>query len=462
MSEGGSQRPGGPGKKRAAALQIELPCASLDDVRAKHPELRSRRFLARTKDVKPLDTVIRLELKLAGGAPCLRATSVVERVQTEPEPAMTLWLLAADDSGRELIAWMGGTPPPILKEATSEAPKAEPAAPPPPPSASAPLDEDSELVDPLSAFEAAAAAADRLAQEPDKPKVPPPPSPPQPKTAPPPARAAPAPAPKTGPPVAAKSPPPAPSTTPAPPAAKSPPAPPPAKAPPPVPPPRPQKLGTVKIVSRAVPAQRAEPEPAPPEPTDAEAGFAEDSAPADDVSQAAVRTEPPAPEAEFDWTTTPAAPADATSGVDPWGEPEAPAESAAPAEPPQTAANDDRPRNVPPPRPQSRRPAPPPLPRPTLGPVQSAPAADAAPEIVDDVIPERPAGPRKGPIIGIDLGTTNSCAAVVKEGKAFIVPSREGYNTIPSVVAMSDKGKLLVGHPARGQMLINPKNTVYG
>ena len=42
MSDGGSQRPGGPGKKRASALQLELPCATLDDVRARHPELRSR------------------------------------------------------------------------------------------------------------------------------------------------------------------------------------------------------------------------------------------------------------------------------------------------------------------------------------------------------------------------------------------------------------------------------------
>jgi molecular chaperone DnaK len=147
---------------------------------------------------------------------------------------------------------------------------------------------------------------------------------------------------------------------------------------------------------------------------------------------------------------------------DPWMEPEAAPARAVPAQPPERAANDDDARNVPPSPPASRRPAPPPLPRPTLGPVQSAPAAEAAPEIVEDVVPERPAGPRKGPIIGIDLGTTNSCAAVVKEGKAFIIPSREGYNTIPSVVAMSDKGKLLVGHPARGQMLINPKNTVYG
>ncbi len=68
----------------------------------------------------------------------------------------------------------------------------------------------------------------------------------------------------------------------------------------------------------------------------------------------------------------------------------------------------------------------------------------------------------KGPVIGIDLGTTNSCAAVVKNGKPFVIPSREGYNTIPSIVALNDKNKLIIGHPAKGQMLTNPRNTVYG
>jgi len=51
---------------------------------------------------------------------------------------------------------------------------------------------------------------------------------------------------------------------------------------------------------------------------------------------------------------------------------------------------------------------------------------------------------------------------VVKDGKSFIIPSREGYSTIPSVVALNDKGKVFVGHAAKGQLLINPRNTVYG
>ena len=81
---------------------------------------------------------------------------------------------------------------------------------------------------------------------------------------------------------------------------------------------------------------------------------------------------------------------------------------------------------------------------------------------VDELPPATRTGKPSGPVIGIDLGTTNSCAAVVKDGKPFVIPSREGYNTIPSVVALSDKGKLMVGHPARSQLLINPRNTVYG
>jgi molecular chaperone DnaK len=65
-------------------------------------------------------------------------------------------------------------------------------------------------------------------------------------------------------------------------------------------------------------------------------------------------------------------------------------------------------------------------------------------------------------MIGIDLGTTNACAAYVKKGKPTVIPSREGYNTIPSIVAYNDKGRFIVGHPAKGQLLINPRNTVVG
>jgi molecular chaperone DnaK len=484
MSEGGSQRPGGLGKKRAAALQIELPCATLDEVRAKHPELRSRRFLVRTKDVKPLDTVIKLEVKLTGGAHCLRGTAVVERVEPEPEPGMTLWLLAADDAGRELIAWMGGSPPPVLKEAAPGPGRtAETTAPQPPsPGENAAQtsasqgspDDESDLVDAFTAFEAVAAAADRAAEEPARPaearkaadeprkapkktKAPPSPPPPPKAAPPPPAKADDPPAAKPAPPPPAKAEPPPAKPAPPRPAKGASPPPPPKQAAPPAPPPRSQRLGSVKLVTRAVPAEPVE--PGSPE-TESPVPEAEASAAplewSGDEPPAAANTDEAAQAIPDDPWGQPEAPP-----AEPWGEPESPPPPPAPSAAP-PPASDDRARKVPPSPPPSRRPAPPPLPRPTLGPVQLAPAAEAAPEIVEDVIPERPAGPRTGPIIGVDLGTTNSCAAVVKDGKAFIIPSREGYNTIPSVVALSDKGKLLVGHPARGQMLINPRNTVYG
>ncbi|MBI5070689.1 MAG: TIGR02266 family protein [Deltaproteobacteria bacterium] len=64
--------------------------------------------------------------------------------------------------------------------------------------------------------------------------------------------------------------------------------------------------------------------------------------------------------------------------------------------------------------------------------------------------------------VGIDLGTTNSCVAVAEGGKARVLASRQGWSTIPSVVAYDAHGRLLVGHPARAQMVVNPRDTVYG
>jgi molecular chaperone DnaK len=65
-------------------------------------------------------------------------------------------------------------------------------------------------------------------------------------------------------------------------------------------------------------------------------------------------------------------------------------------------------------------------------------------------------------VVGIDLGTTNSCVAVADGEGARVLASREGWSTIPSVVAFDSHGRLLVGHPARAQMVVNPRNTVYG
>ena len=65
-------------------------------------------------------------------------------------------------------------------------------------------------------------------------------------------------------------------------------------------------------------------------------------------------------------------------------------------------------------------------------------------------------------IVGIDLGTTNSCVAIAEGGKARVLESKQGYRTLPSVVAYDAQGRLLVGQPARAQMVVNPRQTVYG
>ncbi len=64
-------------------------------------------------------------------------------------------------------------------------------------------------------------------------------------------------------------------------------------------------------------------------------------------------------------------------------------------------------------------------------------------------------------VIGIDLGTTNSCVAVYENGEAKIIPNKEGKNTTPSVVAFTDKGEVLIGDPAKRQAITNPEKTLY-
>ena len=63
-------------------------------------------------------------------------------------------------------------------------------------------------------------------------------------------------------------------------------------------------------------------------------------------------------------------------------------------------------------------------------------------------------------IIGIDLGTTNSCVSVLEGGKPVIIPNAEGGRTTPSVIAFSKNGERLVGELARRQAVTNPDGTV--
>src|SRR3989338_10759264 len=65
-------------------------------------------------------------------------------------------------------------------------------------------------------------------------------------------------------------------------------------------------------------------------------------------------------------------------------------------------------------------------------------------------------------IIGIDLGTTNSCVAVMEGGKPRVIENAEGARTTPSIVAYTKDGQILVGASAKRQAVTNPLDTFYG
>ncbi|MEL6924668.1 MAG: Hsp70 family protein, partial [Bacteroidota bacterium] len=65
-----------------------------------------------------------------------------------------------------------------------------------------------------------------------------------------------------------------------------------------------------------------------------------------------------------------------------------------------------------------------------------------------------------GKIIGIDLGTTNSCVAVMEGNEPVVIPNDEGRRTTPSVIAFLDNGERKVGDPAKRQAITNPQRTI--
>jgi molecular chaperone DnaK len=66
-----------------------------------------------------------------------------------------------------------------------------------------------------------------------------------------------------------------------------------------------------------------------------------------------------------------------------------------------------------------------------------------------------------GKIIGIDLGTTNSCVAVLDGGEPKVIENAEGDRTTPSIIAYTNEGETLVGQPAKRQAVTNPNNTLF-
>ncbi|WP_156502385.1 Hsp70 family protein, partial [Oleiphilus sp. HI0067] len=66
-----------------------------------------------------------------------------------------------------------------------------------------------------------------------------------------------------------------------------------------------------------------------------------------------------------------------------------------------------------------------------------------------------------GKIIGIDLGTTNSCVSVLDGDQAKVIENAEGDRTTPSIIAFADDNETLVGQPAKRQAVTNPANTLF-
>ena len=64
-------------------------------------------------------------------------------------------------------------------------------------------------------------------------------------------------------------------------------------------------------------------------------------------------------------------------------------------------------------------------------------------------------------IIGIDLGTTNSCVAIMEGSQAKVLENAEGARTTPSVVAFTEENEKLIGQPAKRQAVTNPENTLF-
>merc|ERR1719337_464986 len=70
-------------------------------------------------------------------------------------------------------------------------------------------------------------------------------------------------------------------------------------------------------------------------------------------------------------------------------------------------------------------------------------------------------GMASGDVVGIDLGTTNSCVAVMEGSTPKVIENSEGMRTTPSIVSMTSDGQRLVGVPAKRQAVTNPENTVF-
>ncbi|HSI05393.1 MAG TPA: Hsp70 family protein, partial [Myxococcota bacterium] len=96
-------------------------------------------------------------------------------------------------------------------------------------------------------------------------------------------------------------------------------------------------------------------------------------------------------------------------------------------------------------------------------PSATPPTAPGAPvSRIDTLAPDKTPARMDGIVVGIDLGTVNSCVAIVQDGRPRVIKSKRGYETIPSVVYVGTDRNILVGHPAVERMILEPHRAVYG
>ncbi len=413
-------------KRKAVGLLVKLAHQGVDDFVAKYAtNLSEGGMFLRSKKPLPVGTVMQFKIEIAGGVRVMQGTAKVKWVReasTPAEPAgMGVEFMKLDEASQQIVVRMLQVKEPLF------APEAVAAAPPPP------------RIAPGSAPRAPSIAPVVPAIAPAVAPVAPPVRP----AAPPPPAAADADVPFAAPddidiPIDDE-----PLTPP--------------------PPPNPEQEIDIPIEALV----QSTPAPPPEVPIEVEAEAPQKPF---DPFELDVAIEAPPPiergmEIDFD-----------VSGLPPELQAPQPPPAAKPPEPPPPPPvapppPPSKPKAPPPPPPappqelpELRRVAAPPPPPPQAPQRLDAQVAQAAP--VARSGPVFLKAPEKieatGPVIGIDLGTTNSCCAVLSNGKPLILRSKDGYNTIPSVVAMSNNNRLLVGHRAKSQMLLNPAKSIYG
>ncbi len=398
--------------RKAVGLLVKLSYTGVDEFAQRYAtNLSDGGMFIRSRDPKPVGTELKFRVEIANGQRVMQGSAIVRWVRGPDDPAgapgMGVQFVALDESSKVLVDRM------LASTQSAKPPSIAPASPvpavAPKPSSTSPVPAIAPTAAPVAPKVAPLSPVPALA----------------PKAAPPPVPAL------------------APNAPVVPPVAPS-----------PVPPP---------------PVARASTTPPPIPPTPIEDLFASLEPTPSAAAEIEIDTSPPSGnEIELDLDSLIATTPDA---------PDAPEEPPLPSSPSEgfeldididTSSPEEEAPPPPPALPEIRRevsraPEPPRVAAPVQTLVVQAPAPAPA-AVTSGPVYLKDVGPiaDTGPVIGIDLGTTNSACAIVSKGRPLILRSKDGYNTIPSVVALSKNGRLEVGHRAKGQMVLNPTQSIFG